>query len=78
LLDRHINRVLVAVSVQTDLMPGIANRCHVFWKSLQAMSGYEPCCLDIVLVKQLQKALCAHGTSKEPSTDVAGAVFATI
>jgi len=68
----------VAVAMQTNLMSSISNRCHIFWKCLQAVPGNEPCGFDVVFCEQFQQALRANGAGKKAATDVTGTVFSTV
>jgi len=69
LVDCHVIRVLVTVSVQSDLMVFVSNCCTILWECLERVSGDEPCGFDVVLVEQLEQSLHTDGASEYSCRD---------
>lgn len=55
LLQCHGNRILVTVTVQTDLMTSICDHTAFLWKRLERVARNEPGRLDVVSLEHLQK-----------------------
>lgn len=53
LLNGHVFRVLVRVSVKSDFVAGVPDRRHLLWEGLQGVTGNEPGRFDTVLVEHL-------------------------
>lgn len=56
LFDAHVGRVLVRIAMKANLMSRVADGGHLLREGFEGMTWNEPCCLDSVLVKELQKA----------------------
>src|SRR3954462_12320490 len=54
LLDAHINRILMRVTMEADLVPRIADHGAFFRKSLETVPRNKPCSLDAVFLEELQ------------------------
>lgn len=78
LFEAHCSGVLVGVAVQTNLVAGIPDHCALFGKSLEGMPGYEPCCFDVVLGKELEKAPDTNCAGEETARDVACGVLSSV
>jgi hypothetical protein len=78
LLNRHINRILMTIPMQPNLMPRITHSRHFARKGFQAVTGDEPRRLDVVLGEHLQESLRADGAGEETAADVVGTVFPAV
>jgi hypothetical protein len=65
LLQRHGDRVLVAVAVQPDLMACVGDHAAFFWERLERVAGDEPCGLDVVPLEHLQETADADRSGEE-------------
>ena len=59
LLGRNLDRVLVAVAVDADLVPGRGDSLHLLGEGLDRVAGDESGRLDAEALKQLQQARAA-------------------
>lgn len=60
LLDGHILRVLVRISVESNFVARIANSRHLLRERFQGVAWDKPCCLDAIFVEELQQSLSSH------------------
>ena len=65
LLNGHIGRVFMGISVQTNLVSGVANRCHLGRERLERMSRDKPGSLDVMFGKEPQYTLGADSAGEE-------------
>lgn len=54
LLKCHVCWILVAITMESNLVAGIADSRTVFWKCFECMSRNEPACFDVVFVEKLE------------------------
>lgn len=48
--NSHICRILMRISVETNLVTCITDCSHLFGESLERMARNEPCGFDVILV----------------------------
>jgi hypothetical protein len=65
LLQRHGDRVLVAVAVQADFMASVGDHAAFFWERLERVTGNEPCGLDVVPLEHLQETADTYRSGEE-------------
>jgi hypothetical protein len=65
LLQRHGNRVLVAVAVQTDFVPGVGDHATFFGEGFERVAGDEPSCFDVVAFEHCEQAADADRAGEQ-------------
>jgi len=65
LLQRHGDRVLVAIAVQPNLVPGVGDHSALFGESLERVAGDEPGGLDVVPLEHLEKSSDTNRSGEE-------------
>lgn len=78
LFQSHGDGILMAITVETDLVSGVYDHAALLRESLQAVSWDEESRFDVVLVEQLQHTADADAAGEEATGDVAGAVLAAV
>jgi hypothetical protein len=65
LLGCHRDRVLVAVAMHADLVPGLGHLLHLLRESLDRMPGDEPSRLDAPAFEEIQETRGADFACEE-------------
>ncbi len=78
LLARHGDRVLVAVAMDADLVPGVGDGLHLGREGLDRMSGDEPGGLDPEPFEHPQQPRGADFPREQAAGDVVGRVLAAV
>jgi hypothetical protein len=69
LVDCHVVWVLMAVSMQSDLMALVPDCSAILWERLEGVAGDEPCRLDVVFVVQFEQSLDTDCAGKDSCCD---------
>jgi hypothetical protein len=78
LFETHSSRILMAVTMKTNLMTTITDHSTFFWERFEAVSWYKPCGFLVELLKQLQQPAYTCASSKKTTTYVTCAIFAFV